>query len=149
MFVKQSKKSGATITSAPSNIKHTMSAVASTNREGLLENTAAAIDNAVTPVSPPTSPVSNATPLQPAPIAPQTDEEAQQMAASHALATAKDILKKGGTQAEAAEGAKAVARQILREFQLAKMAKEHQQQQQLQQLQFAQAELVASLVSLQ
>ena len=55
---------------------------------------------------------------------PQTDEEAQQIATSRALSTAKEILQKGGTQEEAAEGAKAVAREILREFQLAKMEKE-------------------------
>ena len=54
------------------------------------------------------------------PTVPQTDEEAQQIATSRALATAKDILLKGGTQAEAAEGAKSVARQILKDFQLAK-----------------------------
>lgn len=57
-------------------------------------------------------------------LIPQSDEVAQQIATSRALATAKDILQEGGTQPEAAEGAKAVARKILREFQLAQQAEE-------------------------
>lgn len=57
-------------------------------------------------------------------LIPQSDEAAQQIATSRALATAKDILQNGGTQAEAAEGAKAVARKVLREFQLAQQAEE-------------------------
>lgn len=78
------------------------------------------------------------------PTIPQTDEEAQQIATSRALATAKDILLKGGTQAEAAEAAKAVARQILKEFQLAK------QMQQIEEVQLAEIEpsVVSSKTSL-
>jgi hypothetical protein len=74
---------------------------------------------------------------------PQTDDEAQQIATSRALATAKDILQKGGTQAEAAEGAKAVARQILKEFQLAKQAQHSVQTEEVQV-----AEMDVGLVSL-
>ena len=54
--------------------------------------------------------------------APRTYEEAQKLATSRALSTAKEILLTGGTQDEVEEGAKAVAKQILRDFQLAKQA---------------------------
>lgn len=50
----------------------------------------------------------------------KSDAEAQQIATSRALAKAKEVLQGGGTQAEAAEAAKIVAREILREFQFSK-----------------------------
>ena len=100
MFVKHPKKTA----SAPLALKHLPSDPA---EEG--------IDTAPNEMSVMQSPDTPA-----AQTKPQSDEEAQQIATSRALATAKAILQKGGTQAEAAEGAKAVARQILREFQFSK-----------------------------
>lgn len=73
--------------------------------------------------------------------------EAQQIATSRALATAKEILQRGGTQAEAAENAKVVAREILKEF-AAQKALQQQIAMQAQMLQAAgPVQPVAEIVS--
>eukprot|EP00804_Cyclotella_cryptica_P018184 CCRYP_005943-RB/>CCRYP_005943-RB protein AED:0.03 eAED:0.03 QI:454/1/1/1/0.5/0.33/3/515/1013 len=144
MFVKQSKKEGATLPSIPSNLSKSrpaspmpITAAATTQADGSADIAALngePANNIALPsslLSPPTSPASTvhaAASFQP----PQqlaeakTDAEAQQIATARALAKAKEILQGGGTQAEAAEAAKIVAREILREFQLAKQTQKIQ-----------------------
>lgn len=129
MFVKQSTKAGASVPSTTLKPLPTNPADESTDMgENAPEQVVKGIQS-----------MHAALPLE----LPQTDDEAQQIATSRALATAKDILQKGGTQAEAAEGAKAVARQILREFQLAKQAQHSVQTEEVQV-----AEMDVGLVSL-
>ena len=142
MFVKQYKKDGETLPSVPSNLSKPRPAspmpttAATTQADGPAANAALngePASNVAPPssISVPTSPsytVPMAATSQPPQLLAEatTDAEVQQIATSRALAKAKEILQGGGTQAEAAEAAKIVAREILREFQLSKQTQTRQ-----------------------